>query len=136
MLLFLLFASIYYSFLSQIFITIQNPLMYFALQLRLWKYLLFFILSSVRNVQNWSFLCSRIWTKYRYLHCKSPYTVEVREKTDQKNIRICSIIYGPNVSILGQDTKIYFSNLRIQCKYGKMEKYRKYQNLDTFLEAE
>ena len=48
-------------------------------------------LHSVKNVQIrslfWS-LFSCIWAEYEYLHRKSPYSMRIRENTDQKKLRI------------------------------------------------
>ena len=47
--------------------------------------------SAQRRSFSWS-VFSRIWTEYRHLLCKSPYPGQIRENTDQKNLRICTFL--------------------------------------------
>ena len=51
-------------------------------------------LHCVKTVKIWSFfwfLFSHIWTEYGDLRGKSPYSVQIRENTDQKKLRIWTL---------------------------------------------
>ena len=53
--------------------------------------------ENCRNTEFFWSVFSRIWTEYGDLRSKSPHSVQIRENTDQKKIRI-RILFGDNFS--------------------------------------
>ena len=69
------------------------------------------LISHVKNVQIRSFFWSIffcIWAEYGDLLHKSPYSVRIQENTDQKNLRIRTLL---EQSWLSEEARLTYLNL-------------------------